>query len=259
MSSSGRAAPLRALIVGLGSIGQRHARNLRALLGADVELLAYRARGLSHVIADGGATNPHESVSERLAITEYATLDEALARRPDIAFVCNPTRLHLAAAQRIAEADCHLFLEKPISDTLDGVDELARTVRDRGLITVVGCQLRFHPLLRRVHAVLREGALGGVTAARIACGEYLPGWHPYEDYRTTYAARRDLGGGVILTLIHELDYAYWLFGAPRSDHPAAAATIGSRIPPKPRRSKRSARCITPTLQTTPTLSPLALA
>jgi predicted dehydrogenase len=188
---------------------------LRALLGSDVELLAYRARGLSHVIADGGVADAGESVSDRLAITEFASLDEALARRPDIAFVCNPTRLHVAVAQRLAEAGCHLFLEKPISDTLDGVDELARTVRSRRLVAVVGCQLRFHPLLGRVRVLLREGALGAVTAVRIACGEYLPGWHPYEDYRATYAARRDLGGGVILTLIHELDYAYWLFGAPR--------------------------------------------
>jgi len=95
------------------------------------------------------------------------------------------------------------------------VEELACTVRDRGLVAVVGCQLRFHPLLRRVHALLREHAIGRVVAARIAVGEYLPAWHPYEDYRTSYAARRDLGGGVILTLIHELDYAFWLFGAPR--------------------------------------------
>ena len=215
MSSSRSAAPLRALIVGLGSIGQRHARNLRALLGTSVELLAYRERGLEHVIGEGGVTSATASVSSRLGIREFTSLDETLADRPDVAFICNPTRLHLAVAQRIAEAGCHLFIEKPISDSLDGVDVLRRTVEDRGLVAVVGCQLRFHPLLQRVHALLRGGALGRVTSARIACGEYLPGWHPYEDYRTSYAARRDLGGGVILTLIHEIDYAFWLFGAPR--------------------------------------------
>jgi predicted dehydrogenase len=205
----------RALIVGLGSIGQRHARNLRALLGGSVELSAYRARGLSHVIAEGGVASDQEAVSDRLAIREFTNLDDALAQRPDIAFVCNPTRLHLPVAQRLAEAGCHLFIEKPIADTLEGVEELERTVRAKNLVAVVGCQLRFHPLLQRVHALLRERALGQVVAARIAVGEYLPGWHPYEDYRTSYAARRDLGGGVILTLIHELDYAFWLFGAPR--------------------------------------------
>jgi predicted dehydrogenase len=215
VTASGREPSLRALIVGLGSIGQRHARNLRTLLGDDVELLAYRARGLSHVIAEGGVASDRETVADRLGIREFTDLNEALAQRPDIAFVCNPTRLHLPVAQRLAEAGCHLFIEKPVSDTSDGVEELERTVRERGVVAVVGCQLRFHPLLRRVHALLGENAIGRVVAARIAVGEYLPGWHPYEDYRTSYAARRDLGGGVILTLIHELDYAFWLFGAPR--------------------------------------------
>jgi predicted dehydrogenase len=211
-----REPPLRALLVGLGSIGQRHARNLRTLLGADVELLAYRARGLSHLIVDGGVADPRDTVADQLAICELTDLNEAIARRPHVAFICNPTRLHLPVAQRLADAGCHLFIEKPVSDTLDGVDELARTVSDRDLVAVVGCQLRFHPLLRRVYALLSEHAIGRVIAARIAVGEFLPGWHPYEDYRTSYAARRDLGGGVILTLIHELDYAFWLFGAPRT-------------------------------------------
>jgi predicted dehydrogenase len=216
VTSPPRETSLRALLVGLGSIGQRHARNLRALLGADVELLAYRTRGLSHVIAEGGVATQKESVADRLAIREFTKLDEALAHRPTVAFICNPTRLHLPVAQRLAEAGCHLFIEKPLSDTLEGVEELSRTVRERGLVAVVGCQLRFHPLLRRAHALIGERAIGRVVAARIAVGEYLPGWHPYEDYRTSYAARRDLGGGVVLTLIHELDYAHWLFGTPRT-------------------------------------------
>jgi predicted dehydrogenase len=207
--------PLKALIVGLGSIGQRHARNLRAILGADVDLLTHRTRGLTRLLEENGVAREQESVADRLAIRECPSLDEALACEPDVAFVCNPTRFHIPLAQRLADAGCHLFLEKPISDSLDGVDDLARTVREKHLVAVVGCQLRFHPLLQRLHGLVRGGTIGRVVAARLAVGEFLPGWHPYEDYRTSYAARRDLGGGVILTLIHDLDYAYWLFGAPR--------------------------------------------
>jgi predicted dehydrogenase len=205
----------RVLIVGLGSIGQRHARNLRALLGERVELLAYRARGLTRVIGEQTATDPRATVAEQYGVRELSSLDEALEHRPDVAFICNPTRLHLSVAQQLADAGCHLFIEKPLADSLDGVDELARTVARRGLVAVVGCQLRFHPCLQRLRALLDAGTIGRVTAVRIAKGEYLPDWHPYEDYRQSYAARRDLGGGVILTLIHEIDYAYWLFGAPR--------------------------------------------
>lgn len=189
---------MRALIVGLGSIGQRHARNLRTLLGDDVELLALRAR----------------SRTEVSGVRAITSIDDALAARPDIAFICNPTRLHVPVAQRLADAGVHLFLEKPVADSMDGVDDLVRTVEQRGIVAVVGCQLRFHPCLRRLQALLGAGAVGSVTSVRIAVGEYLPGWHPYEDYRESYAARRELGGGVILTLIHELDYAYWLFGKP---------------------------------------------
>jgi predicted dehydrogenase len=102
-----------------------------------------------------------------------------------------------------------------VSDTLDGVDALVDTVERRGLVAAVGCQLRFHPCLLRLRALLAGGAVGRIVAVRVAVGEYLPGWHPYEDYRGGYAARRDLGGGVVLTLVHELDYVYWLFGLPR--------------------------------------------
>jgi predicted dehydrogenase len=200
--------------VGLGSIGQRHARNLRALLGTDVELLALRARGRTRVVGERMAVDDTTTVGERLGVRELTNIDGALAANPDVAFICNPTRLHVPIAQRLAEAGCHLFLEKPLGDSMDGVDELARTVARRAIVAVVGCQMRFHPCLRRLHALLAAGAVGSVTSVRIAVGEYLPGWHPYEDYRESYAARRDLGGGVILTLIHELDYAYWLFGMP---------------------------------------------
>lgn len=208
------AAPLRALVVGLGSIGQRHVRNLRALLGADVELFALRSRGLTRVVGERAVVDEHANVAERYRITELRRLEDAIAARPDVAFICNPTRLHVPVAQALADAGCHLFLEKPIADDMTGVDALAETVHSRGLVAMVGCQMRFHPCLQRLHQLLAVGALGRVTAARLAIGEYMPGWHPYEDYRSSYAARRDLGGGVILTLIHEIDYAYWLFGQP---------------------------------------------
>jgi predicted dehydrogenase len=87
-------------------------------------------------------------------------------------------------------------------------------VESRHLVGLVGYQMRFHPGLVRAAALLEEGAIGRVVAVRIEVGEYLPGWHTYEDYRQMYASRADLGGGVILSQIHELDYVYWLFGMP---------------------------------------------
>lgn len=202
---------MKALIIGLGSVGQRHARNLRTLLGTDVELMAYRVRNLPRVsIAPGAA-----SVAEQCGIREYSDLQEALGRRPEAVFVCNPSRLHIPVAIAAARAGANLFIEKPLSDSYHGVEELIELVERKELTAVVGYQMRFHPCLQRLHALLCDGMIGRVVAVRAEAGEYLPGWHPHEDYRTSYAARADLGGGVLLSQIHEMDYLYWMFGRPR--------------------------------------------
>src|SRR5262249_26368551 len=151
----------------------------------------------------------------KYGIRAFGDLDEALGEGPEVVFVCNPTSLHLPVAERAAKAGCHLFLEKPISHSLEGVNELIDVVTSRGLVAAVGCQLRFHPSLLRLRVLLSARAIGNIISARAECGEYLPDWHPYEDYRTSFAARADLGGGVLLTQVHEFDYLYWLFGMPR--------------------------------------------
>ena len=205
---------MRILIAGLGAIGQRHARNLRALLGSDVELLAYRRRRLSHVITESLQRDDTRHVESALGVRSYDDLGRALEARPDAVFVCTPSSQHLDVAQRAADAGCHLFIEKPLSHTLDDLPRLAATVQDKRLIALVGCQWRFHPLVRELRERLESGSLGSIRHATIDYAEYLPDWHPYEDYRTSYAARAALGGGVVLTQIHDYDLAWWLFGAP---------------------------------------------
>jgi len=205
---------MRILIAGLGAIGQRHARNLRALRGAGVELLAYRRRGLRHVITEALARDDAQDVESALGVRAFDDLDAALAAKPDAVFVCTPTSQHLAIAQRAADAGCHLFIEKPLSHTLDGVEALVATVARRDLVALVGCQWRLHPCVGTLRALLAAGTLGAVRSAEVVYAEYLPDWHPYEDYRESYAARAELGGGVVLTQIHDYDIAWWLFGPP---------------------------------------------
>lgn len=203
---------LRVLVAGLGAVGQRHARNLRELGGDRLELLAYRQRRLRHVITPALERDDARDVEETLGVTAFDSLDDALARRPDAVFVCTPTSGHVEIAERAAQAGCHLFIEKPLSHTLDGVDRLRAAVSARRLVTLVGCQWRFHPAVRWLRDSVRSGALGSIERAEIEYAEYLPDWHPYEDYRTSYAARTELGGGVVLTQIHDYDLAWWLFG-----------------------------------------------
>ena len=206
---------MKVLFVGLGSVGQRHARNLRALLGDDVELLAYRVRGHRQVITAGLGIDAGADVESALRLDVYRDLDEALARRPDAVFVTNPNTMHIPVAIAAANAGCHLFLEKPISHDLTGVDALIEIVDRKKLACFVGYQLRFHPAFRALQRMLATKAIGRIITARVLFGEYLPGWHPYEDYREMHVSRRELGGGVLLAQIHDLDLVYALFGLPR--------------------------------------------
>ncbi len=206
---------MKVLVAGLGGIGQRHVRNLRSLLGDRVEIAAYRVRRLPQVVTERLDVEPGADVERRFDIRSFTDLDEALAARPDAVFVCNPSSLHIPVAIKAATAGCHLFIEKPLAHELAGVRELIAITESKGLAALVGFQMRFHPCFLRTRDLLAKGAVGRVLAVQAQVAEYLPGFHPYEDYRRMYAARRDLGGGVILSQIHELDYLYALFGLPR--------------------------------------------
>lgn len=189
---------MKFLVAGLGSIGRRHLRNLLAL--GERELLLYRTRR---------STLPDAELDGLPVETD---LGRALDWRPDAVIVANPTALHLDVAIPAAQQGCHLFLEKPVSHSLERVDELRAAVAQGGGQVYVGFQFRFHPGLLAVRAALERGKIGRALSAHAHWGEYLPGWHPWEDYRSSYSARPDLGGGVVLTLCHPLDYLRFLMG-----------------------------------------------
>lgn len=209
------AAVRRVLFVGLGSVGQRHLRNLRALLGDSVAVDAYRVRREQAVLDDQQQVVPGATLEARYGVEAFAELDLALARGPDVVFITNPSSLHVPVALKAAEAGAHLFIEKPLSHSLAGVEELAALSERRGLVAFVAYQLRRHPGFARLKQRIEDGSVGRALSVRAEVGEYLPGFHPYEDYRRMYASQRALGGGVTLSQIHELDYLIALFGPPR--------------------------------------------
>ena len=192
---------MKFLIAGLGSIGRRHLRNLQTL--GEQDILLYR-------------TNQSTLPEEELAGFPVETdLQAALDHKPDAVIVSNPTSLHLKIAIPAAQAGCHILLEKPVSHNLDNMEKFESAVAESGSRVLVGFQYRYHPSLVRVWHWLKEGEIGRPLSFRAVYGEYLPRMHPWEDYRTSYSARHDLGGGVILTLCHPLDYARWLLGEVR--------------------------------------------
>ena len=206
---------MKALIMGLGGIGQRHLRNLRMLRGNDIEIIAYDPRPNLPVLTDQLKVEEGASLEKKYNLVIFSDLEQALVQKPQAVFICNPTSLHISAAIRAAREDCALFIEKPLSHNLEHVDKLINLVESRNLPAAVGYQMRFHPCLQRLYTLVQEKKIGQVLSVRAVVGEYLPGWHTYENYRQSYASRQDLGGGVILSQIHELDYLYWLFGMPR--------------------------------------------
>lgn len=187
------------LIIGCGSIGQRHLKNLKSIF--EGEIIAYRTR-----------EKKVEKLENELHIKTYSNIAEAFNQNPDAILVTNPTSLHIQSALAAVKHGCHIFIEKPISHNLDGIDELIDIVHKKNLVVLVGCNMRFHPCLQFVKKMLDEKRIGKVISARVQMGQYLPNWHPWEDYRTMYSAQKSLGGGIILDAIHELDYISWLLG-----------------------------------------------
>jgi predicted dehydrogenase len=205
---------MKVLFVGLGGIGQRHLRNLKSIVGDDLDVIAYRERNSTQVITDQLNIENGTDIQSLYGITVFDTLLEALSHKPSVAFICNPTSMHLAAARVAAEHGCHLFIEKALSDSMDGVQELINLAKNKKLVCMVGYQMRFHPCLKALQEILAEGTLGRIIAVNAEVGEYMPAWHKYEDYRQLYASRKELGGGVVVSQIHEFDYIQWLFGTP---------------------------------------------
>lgn len=140
------------------------------------------------------------------------TLEEVWRSHPEVILITSPSDLHLPQALEAARRGCDFFVEKPLSHSWDGVDELCSEVEKRSLVSMVGCNMRFHPGPARLKELLGEGAIGRVIAARIHTGSYLPEWRPGTDYRRSYSASSTRGGGAILDCIHEIDLALWYFG-----------------------------------------------
>jgi len=205
---------MKILFIGLGGIGQRHLRNVRAKFGDNVSIIAYRARGLRKTVTPNLTIDEDVDFIEKYSVEVFTDLKEALNQSPDVAFICNPTSHHMSSCLTVAEAGCDFFVEKPLSNTMEGVKKLQAICTEKNLICHIGYQLRFHPCYQLVKKLIERDEIGNILSVHSEVGEYLPDWHKYEDYRQMYASKKDLGGGVVLSQIHEIDYLYDLFGIP---------------------------------------------
>ena len=204
------------LIFGLGSIGQRHVRMIKKATNGEALIGAYRSRNLDLIITDDLKAKGGKSLDEYYGLKSFYDLNQAFAWNPDAVFVTNPISFHIDTATLAAEHGAHLFIEKPLGHNLEGTDRLLQLVRTKNLSCMIGYQLRYHPAFAYIQELIKNRSIGKLISADLHFGEYLPGMHPYEDYRDSHASRSEQGGGVILCLSHMVDIAFWLFGFPVS-------------------------------------------
>jgi len=188
---------MKILVIGYGSIGQRHAKNLQSLLKKEDFLAICRQPGELEV--EG--------------IKTYFNLKTALKDKFDVAVIATPTNTHLPIALECAKAGLDLFVEKPLSNNSASINNLIKAVSKKTVM--IGCNMRFEPGLNQAKQWIETKKIGKIICATGFVGQWLPDWRPTQDYSKNYSASQKMGGGVILDLIHELDYFYWMLGTPQ--------------------------------------------
>ena len=202
------------LFIGLGGAGQRHLRLFRKNLNK-VKLIAFRSTNKTPLLNPNFSVNDKSSIEDLYQVQIYHNINDALDLEPDLVVISTPSSMHIKYAQLCVSRGINVFVEKPVSNSSKGLQELKWLARDNNVAIQVGFQRRFHPHLSKINNIVKSGVLGKVLNVNFTVASFIPRWHPYENFLDLYACRKDLGGGVLLTEIHEIDLAVWYFGIPK--------------------------------------------
>lgn len=200
---------MKALIIGLGGVGQRHLRNILEIC-PDTEFLSVRKRGRNYEILDDLTIDDSVDIMEKYKIRNFQNINEAIEASPDIAVVATPSVSHATICAELLEKGIKVLVEKPAATTSADYNSLIGLANLNNLHVVH--QLRYHSCFIKLKEILESGTMGKVNGVEISVRSHMPSWHKYENYEDLYAARKDQGGGVILTEIHEIDLLCFLFG-----------------------------------------------
>lgn len=196
---------MKCLIIGLGSIAKKHIHVLETYY-PKIELFAYRSQS--------------NSSSYRQVTNLYNWQDiEKNSQNWDVVMLCNPTHLHADILQKIKHWATAFFIEKPLFHNIPNNASLVQAFQNKDQLTYVACNLRFLNCLTFIKDyIFNTKKISSLQEVNSYCGSYLPDWRPGQDYKKVYSANKEMGGGVHLDLIHEIDYLYWLFGKPQEVH-----------------------------------------
>ena len=196
------------LVIGYGSIGRRHVFNL--LNHTNFKIIIFSQR--TSIIRNDFKKISKQMLVNRLEISN--SLEKSLLLHPKIAFISNETSKHISVGIKLARKGIDIFIEKPLSNSSNDIKQFEKIIINKKLISMVGCNFRFFPPFKEIKKLLNKKITGKIYSIQLENSSYLPDWHPYENYEKSYAAKKNLGGGVTLTQIHELDYLCWFFGLP---------------------------------------------
>ncbi len=206
----------RVLFVGLGGAGQRHLRIFRQLLPQNAVFTAYRRHGATPLLRPDFTVNEQSTVETAYGLQTFDSLEAAFADGPDLTVVSTPTACHREPMMMAMEAGSGVLVEKPWAENLQDFPKFRDGVLAKHLPFHISLQRRFHPQIARARQAVTSGVIGRPLAATFTAYSNVPSWHPYEDWRSLYAVRPEMGGGVLLTEIHEIDLAHWFFGLPEA-------------------------------------------
>lgn len=185
------------LIIGLGSIAKKH---INAIMQINPKAKIYALRSTNHSI------NEYKNVINVYSLFEIKV-------ELNFVLISNPTSLHENAILNCISLKIPIFIEKPVLSNLKNAQFIQNQINKNNIITYVACNMRFNPAIEFIKSSLLN-QIKKINEVNIYCGSYLPTWRPESNYRTSYSSDRNLGGGVDLDMIHEIDYAVWLFGYP---------------------------------------------
>ena len=206
---------MNVLFIGLGGVGQRHLRVLKKLFPI-AKIYAVRKKNISHEINDQLQLDTNVNIEEKYNITICKTIADAICFNLDFAIVSNPTSLHIDSALVLIENKVPVLIEKPLSNNNNNINKLLKLSKKNNTIFSVAFMMRYHPCFTKLRGYLDNNAIGRIYNVNIDVNSYFPSWHNYEKYTELYAGRNALGGGVVLTEIHEIDLLNVLFGKPKS-------------------------------------------
>ena len=196
------------LIIGLGSIGQRHLRNILKLY-PDTKIYAYSRKFKTPLLNNVNQAS-HRPLKNRYKINYINNLRNLVRLNLSAAFICSPSSLHIDESILLLKQDINIFVEKPLGSSEKKLKTLERLIKTKNKITMIGFQLRFCPIIKKLKKIINNKSFGNLKYLSVHHGEHIKNFHKYENYKNSYAAKKELGGGVILTQIHELDYMLYL-------------------------------------------------